>query len=599
MKTLCLLLTLLFMLPAHRLLFAAPGDSREVVSTAAAVADGILYAASYTIPERIGHLRAIVLDDGRQTRLWDAAERVPLPGGEVPPATDPGLATLAPPFEDPAGKRLVFTNLEAGQGYRLLSLEARAAHVLRPLLGVPTVSEAAALINAVRGRLATSAANPAGSGDRPLRLGAISRSSPALVGASALAGGGSDRDQILYAGAEDGLLHAIRAGRRKLDGSGYDHTAPGCGEELWAYLPGGLLAGVKAQPFESPELLPAIHVDGASAVSDLFIDGNGDGEREWRTILVGTASLQTLNRGLVFAFDITVPDAPRLLWETALPELAPGRSRGAALGWAGAAENFAPRVFLTFGTATRIDARGEADPVGGRQGVLACALDLRDGRLLWRFAAPYPAAAAGLAEPPSLPALLTNAAGEIDGVVFGDLAGRLWLLDPVHGAPRGGGPLWQTPGGADEPIGAGLAIRNRQVLFGTGGVDFAAEDRTYAVYALEILADGTRLLWRQPLAPGEKLWGPPSVDRFGRIYVGAGTDRDGAGGRLLVIAADGTLSTSVTLAGAPLGGLTVTSGAIVAVSQEGRVEQFGTLRQEPLDAAADPGRVHILSWRVW
>jgi Tfp pilus tip-associated adhesin PilY1 len=578
--------------------WSLPETAREVVSTAAVVDDGILYAASYTIPERSGHLRAIDLGDGRQTGLWDAAERMPLPGDALPPSVDPGVTALAPSFNARVDTRLVFTNLEAGQGFRLLTLDARAAYVLQPLLGVPTVAAAAALINAVRGRLETSPANPAGRADRQLRLGAISRSSPALVGASPLVANGSSRDQVLYVGAEDGLLHAILAGRRTPDGSGYDHAGPGCGEELWAYLPGSLLAVLQTQPVDTPGQLPAVHVDGAPAVSDQFIDSDGDGRREWRTVLIGTASMQRLNRGIVFAFDITDPHVPRLLWETALAEFGPGRSRGAALGWSGAMASPTPRVYLTCGTATPINADGHADPVSGRHGVMACALDLSDGRLLWRFAAPYPEAAAALVEPPSLPSLLSTVSGEVDGVVFGDLAGRLWVLDPVHGRPRGAGPLWQTPGGVDEPIGAGLAVHHRQVLFGTGGVDFAPADRTYAVYALEILADTARLLWRQPLAPGEKLWGPPSVDRFGQVYVGVGSGDEEAGGRLLVIAADGALATSIVLAGTPPGGLTVTAGVIVTVSRTGQVEQFGSLQEEPPVSSADSGRVRVLSWRV-
>lgn len=603
MKNLPVLLILLLLLPvlgngSKLAALSLTNVSREVVSTAAVVDDMILYAASFEIPERLGHLRAIAMGDGPQTRLWDAAELIPLPGADTPPPADPGLAGLIPQFNDRCGTRLIFTNLDAMQGFRLLTFDARAAHVLQPLLGVPTVAAAAALINTVRGRLEASVANPAGSGDRSIRLGAISRSSPALIGASLLAAGGVSRDQVLYVGAEDGMLHAILAGRRKRDGSGYEHTTAGCGEELWAYLPGNLLPYLKDQPFDTPGQLPAVHVDGAPAVSDLFIDSDGDGRREWRTILVGTACMQALNRGVVFALDVTDPRAPRLLWETALAELGPGRSRGAALGWSAAADSPAPRVFLTFGTATRINADGGADPVNGSHGVLACALDLAEGRLLWRFAAPYAGAAADLAEPPSMPSLLTSTTGEVDGVVFGDLAGRLWALDPEHGLPRGGGPLWQTPGGANEPIGAGLAIHNRQVLFGTGGVDFAAEDCGYAVYAVEILDEGARLLWTQPLAPGEKLWGPPTVDRFGRVYVGVGSGHEDDSGRLLVIAADGTLATSIALAGTPLGGLTVVPGAVVTISQTGQVEQFGTLQQEPVEESTDPGRVRVLSWRV-
>lgn len=593
------LLTVILLLPGLAAATAAaatpPG---ETVGTAAVVDGELLYVASYATVERAGHLRAFTLSGSRRTRLWDAAERVPLPGVALPPPVDPGLAALAPHFRDSAGERLLFTNLDAAQGFRLLSLAAPAAHVLQPLLGVNGVAEAAALINAVRGRLETSAGMPAGSADRQNRLGAISRSSPALVGPSPVAAAAANRDQVLYVGAEDGLLHAILAGRRVPGAAGYEHTSAECGRELWGYLPGSLLPWLKNQPFDRPGELPAVHVDGAPVVSDLFIDADRDGFPEWRTILVGTASIRSLNRGVVFALDVTDPGAPRLLWETMLDGLAPGPSRGAALGWTGGWAAPVPRVFLTFGSAGRIDAAGHPDPRAGSYGAGACALDLMDGQLLWDFAVPYPGVAAGRAEPPSSPSLLTGAGGEVAGVVFGDLAGRLWLLDPDSGLARGGGPLWQTPGGADEPIGAGLAVRNRLVLFGTGGVEFAADDRRYAVYAVEILADRGRLLWTQPLAPGERLWGPPALDRFGRIYLGVGSGGAAGSGRLLVLAADGTPAGSVMLAGAPLGGLAVLPGAVVAVSRSGQIECFGELRPQTVAETAGPGRVRVLSWRL-
>lgn len=599
----CLLALMILLLPTPGnpgTLTAMPLTTapREVVSTAAVVADGILYAASYEVPERIGHLRAFTLNGSRRTLLWDAAERVPLPGATLPPLTDPGIAALVPQFNDNAGVRLIFTNLDATQGYRLLTFDAQAAHTLQPLLGVATVAESAALINTVRGRRDASVAVPAGSGDRLMRLGAISRSSPALVGSSPFAVEAVNRDQVLYVGAEDGLLHAILAGRRESAGAGYDYSAEGCGGELWAYLPGTLLPYLKTQPFDPPGQVPVVHVDGSPAVSEMFIDSNGDGRREWRTVLVGTASVQTLNKGVVFALDVTEPRAPRLLWETSLTEAGLGRSRGVALRFSGELANPAPRVFLTAGTQGRVNPEGTPDPLSGSYGALACALDLTDGRLLWRFASQYQGAAAGLADPPSIPSLMMATDGGIDGVVFGDLAGRLWLLDPESGLPRGGGSLWQTPGGADEPIGAGLAVRNRLVLFGTGGVDYAADDRTYAVYAIEILTGGARLLWTQPLAPGEKLWGAPVLDRFGRTYFGVGTDEEGSGGRLLVVAADGTLSGNAALAGNPQGGLAVVPGAVIAVSSSGQVDQLGELRQGALPGTADPGRVRVLSWRV-
>jgi outer membrane protein assembly factor BamB len=571
--------------------------SRETVTTTPLVAAGVLFTASARFPGGGGHLRALALNGNRQTRLWDAAEKVPLPGFSLPPATTPELAELAPTFTPNPQQRQIFTNLPAAQGCQPVNFTAQAAAVLQPLLGVDTTAAAAALINAVRGRSGTSAADPAGSGDRPVRLGAISRSSPALVGGSQLDLAAGERDRVLYAGAEDGLLHAILAGQWQSD-RGYDHATEPCGRELWAYLPGSLLPALTHQPFDDPTALAAVHVDGSPLLTDLFIDSDGDGRREWRTVLVGTASVQSVNRGVVFALDVSDPYGPRLLWETPLPATGLGRSRGVATGHGSARDDTTLRLFLTAGTAGRISAQGHPDPLGGSYGSMASALDMADGERLWHFIAPYEGAARNLAEPPSLPALMLAAAsGGVDGVIFGDLAGRLWALDPVSGAPLGGRPVWQTATGAAEPIGGGIAVRNRLALFGTGGVEHADPDGSYAVYAVEILPEGGRLLWSIPLARGERLWGAPSFDRFGRIYLGLGSEADGTG-RLLVLDADGTVTGSVALAGVPYGGLALLSGAVVAVARSGDVDQFGDPREiSPHDESA-PGRIRVFSWRV-
>lgn len=562
--------------------------SAEIVTTAPLVEDGILYAASYEESDRAGHLRAVLLNGSRQLRLWDAAERVPPPGAALPPAADPGAAALEPPFDGAAGERLIVTGLDSGRRLEALSFHARAAHRLGSRLGAAGVAEAAALINAVRGRLATSAADPGGSGDRPDLLGAISRSSPVLVGGSPFAGALAHRDRILYVGAEDGLLHAVLAGRWSAAGGAYDHACQSCGRELWGYLPGSLLPFLKSGWGAQAAFRSPLHVDGTPAVEEVFIDLDGDGRREWRTVLVGTASVPALNRGVIFALDVTDPAAPRPLWERPLAEIGLGPSRGAVIGRLPSGLGGRQSVFLTAATAGRVN---------GSQGLLACALDLADGALLWHFTTPCAGVAGDPAVPPTAPALMYAAPlGGVDAVLFGDPAGRLWALDPGSGASLGGGPVWQTPGAAGEPLGGGLTVRNRLVLLSSGGVESADPEGSYAVYAVEILLGGGRLLWNQALLPGERLWGAPAVDRFGRVFAGVGTSRESTG-RVLVLAADGTLAGSVALAGSPSGGVVLAPGAMVTVSRAGQVEQFGALQQ---DRRADEAavRVGVFSWRL-
>jgi outer membrane protein assembly factor BamB len=114
---------------------------------------------------------------------------------------------------------------------------------------------------------------------------------------------------------------------------------------------------------------------------------------------------------------------------------------------------------------------------------------------------------------------------------------------------------------------------------------------------VEVLPETARLLWSIPLAPGEKLWGAPTFDRFGRVYLGLGGSAD-TGGRLLVVAADGTLAGSAALEGSPGGGLALVSGAVVSISRTGEVELFGELDQDSPSTETAPGRVRVFSWRV-
>jgi Tfp pilus tip-associated adhesin PilY1 len=343
----------------------------------------------------------------------------------------------------------------------LVRFAAAAAATLAPQLGSTSLAEATALINAVRGRLGSSAAAPQGSGERDDRLGAISHSTPALVGASSLIVAARERDRVLYVGSDSGLLHAFLAGSA---------SAPtGTGRELWGYLPGSLLPALRRQAWAEATALATVRVDGSPAVSDQFADFDGDGRREWRTVLVGTASAAGVG-GVVFALDVSDPYQPRVLWERGLAPVGLGVSRGVAMTVPGRDGALAPRVFLTGAGLQRKDATGGIAPYNGAYGVLACALDLVDGSLLWDFYGAYAAEAANLNAPPAPPALM-RVNGKTAWVLFGDMAGRLWAVDPATGRPMNGGPVYRLPAGSRTPLAAGVAVQGRTVVFGSGGAE--------------------------------------------------------------------------------------------------------------------------------
>lgn len=167
------------------------------------------------------------------------------------------------------------------------------------------------------------------------KLGGIDHSSPAIVGPSRyipdeVSAGvtieWSKRPVIAYAGGRDGMLHAFYVSGDtgwKADGA----TLPAgvqAGQEIWAFVPPGQLCGLHTN---------TAMVDATMNVVDAFgkfpRDRNGDGTidwsdpaerptgiRTWRTVLVASVGE---GGSELFAFDVTNPLRPVLLWHVGGP----------------------------------------------------------------------------------------------------------------------------------------------------------------------------------------------------------------------------------------------------------------------------------------
>lgn len=108
------------------------------------------------------------------------------------------------------------------------------------------------------------------------------------------------RAGVLYVGANDGMLHAIKV----VDAaSKVDSTS---GTELWAYVPTMVMSNMYMLADEEYASKHRFFVDAAPVVGDIF-DGSN-----WRTILVG--GLGKGGKGY-YALDITDPADPKALWE--------------------------------------------------------------------------------------------------------------------------------------------------------------------------------------------------------------------------------------------------------------------------------------------
>jgi len=104
------------------------------------------------------------------------------------------------------------------------------------------------------------------------------------------------RTSMVYAGGNDGMLHAFNADN---------------GQEAWAYIPSMLLPDLHKLADKDYASKHQFYVDNSPEVGDICPTATCTGA-QWKTILVGG-----LNRGGkgYYALDITNPASPQLLWE--------------------------------------------------------------------------------------------------------------------------------------------------------------------------------------------------------------------------------------------------------------------------------------------
>ena len=175
---------------------------------------------------------------------------------------------------------------------------------LSTLWGV-TADEAANIINYIRGDdtyEGTTCRDRDG-----WKLGDTVYSAPVIVGSPAYCytendyltfkTNNTDRETMVYVGANDGMLHAFKAS----DGS-----------ELWAYIPSNLWEKLKHLTDPAYGDCHEYFVDLTPKVADVY-DGTN-----WKTVLIGG---EKGGGKYYFALDITDPNNPLILWELTYQDL--------------------------------------------------------------------------------------------------------------------------------------------------------------------------------------------------------------------------------------------------------------------------------------
>lgn len=572
--------------------------SSEFSKTQPIVKDNILYKASYDYPIYRGHLKMIKVPvkktDGTFTSpvtVWDAAASMPLAGtGSFPSAPLSSTDTVSP--------RYIFTNLPGSNTHvnfdpaSFASLDTTSKNSFRNLIGAGTDNDAIVTINTVRGRKNASASatyasasdcgpgtsdGKYGCGEDTKRLWAIEKSTPALKTKSQLietsnasipiVSGRDRRDRVLFAGADDGMLHAFYAGTFDSTTDGYPDTAAGrgTGKEIWAYIPSNLLSNIKNQPFitdpaNESSFLPKVKVDGSPMLDIFFVQTAPDVWKR-KARLVSTASDTDKTEGVVFALDVTDQYTPVLMWENSYNKTADtgcigtnkncnmGESAGVAIGSVLLGKQIKNMVFLTSSWKKKKDASGAictADVVGCTYGLSAYALDIETGNVIWQRSLPYTADAVGINDVPAAPVLMDrDNNGSYDYVVFGDMQGRVWALNTIDGVNISGStPAYQLKKlGSDgkdatpveytnsaEPIGASVAVYRDYIVLGTGGADYTSDTRDYRVEVLQLKPSGVTKLddktvvtggfsYDGKVVHGEKVWAQPTISGDLKIVI--------------------------------------------------------------------------------
>ncbi len=448
----------------------------------------------FTYPYIEGHMRAIPVDQYTQctgancttdnttrvkysslTNTFDAANGIPA-------VTTGGCGSNN--FKGTC--RTVFTNLATGKLPARVYFTDSDANMTTPTTGTSIGSLISNNLSLAEKKLLVSRILKGwklSDGTYVSRLGGVNRSTPAVIEKSLLTGKptgkSSDRPTMAYFGATDGMLHAVCADV---------NTEYGCdvaGRELWAFIPRTQLPDLK---------YANAHIDGSPVVIDAY--GNFDNTgNAWKTIMIfstGSGSMASNNTvPAVYAFDITTPDNPTLLWEYGVTNV--GARGTVEMGVshtlsAGAVLNGTTREYYVW-------VQSNNGGTGGAGSVLT-AINIETGAKVWQKG-DIVGTTVRTSTHESIPAgaIPGGAVGfdkvgnnYITHVVYGTIYGEVFVRDAVTGANQNGAssgvdiPLFKIA--ADyKPIGAAPAI-------------YKDGSTLYAAFATGGYVDSQATLWR-------------------------------------------------------------------------------------------------------
>ena len=280
-------------------------------------------------------------------------------------------------------------------------------------LGVSTSTDRSTLISWVRGT--DNAGDEQGPTTtpattvRPSVHGDVLHSRPAVVNYGGTTG------VVVFYGANDGMLHAINA----------NQTGTNAGNELWSYIPEEMYGKLNRLRINTPKVrMPSTPAAVTAAPRDYFVDGpigvyqklNADGSVAKVIIYVA------MRRGAraLYAFDVTTPTSPTLLWKKTNADLS-------ALGQTWSEPRIArihgnTNPVLVFGGGYDATAEDATTPGTTTMGNAIYVLDAYSGATLRTFAT-------SRSVPADIALIDSDFDGYIDRAYAVDIGGALWRID--------------------------------------------------------------------------------------------------------------------------------------------------------------------------
>jgi type IV pilus assembly protein PilY1 len=175
-------------------------------------------------------------------------------------------------------------------------------------LGLSTATDRTTLIAWVRGT--DNAGDEQGPTTTPTTTVRASVHGDVLHSRPAVVNYGGTTGIVVFYGANDGMLHAING----------NQTGSGAGSELWSYIPEEMYGKLNRLRINTPKVqMPATPAGLAVAPRDYFVDGpigvyqKLNADNSVNKVIVYVA----MRRGgrVLYAFDVTTPTAPILLWK--------------------------------------------------------------------------------------------------------------------------------------------------------------------------------------------------------------------------------------------------------------------------------------------